>query len=90
MWEGKELLHDQHSCAGGAGLQPVSLGGWVAQMATELTGALKYFKAIVAISGYLWHCPIHTCNGQTLLLCFGSFKYVATISFALTYRSSSD
>jgi len=57
-------------------------------LATELTGALRYFQAFVAISGSLWHCPIYACNGQPLRLYFGSFKYVATISFALTYGSS--
>ena len=58
------------------------------QLKTRLIGALRYFQAIVAISGCLQHCPIYTCNGQTLRLHFGSFKYVATISFALTYGSS--
>ena len=38
---GKELLDDQDSCAGGAGLQPVSLGGWVAQLRKDLGVAEK-------------------------------------------------
>ena len=36
---GKELLDDQH--AGGAGSQPVSLGGWVAQIRKDLGVAEK-------------------------------------------------
>jgi len=38
---GKELLDDQHSFAGGAGLQPVALGGWVAQIRKDLGVAEK-------------------------------------------------
>jgi len=33
---GKELSDDQHSYAGGAESQPVSLGGWVAQIRKDL------------------------------------------------------
>jgi len=38
---GKELLDDQHSWAGGAGWQLVSLGGWVAQIRKDLGVAEK-------------------------------------------------
>jgi len=31
-------------------------------LATKLPCALRYFRAIVARSGYLWHCPMRTCN----------------------------
>jgi len=38
---GKELLDDQHSCAGGAGFQLVSFGGWGAQIRKEVHMAEK-------------------------------------------------
>ena len=38
---GKELLDDHHSCAGGAGSQLVSVGGWVAQIRKDLGVAEK-------------------------------------------------
>jgi len=38
---GKELPDDQHSCTGSAGLQLVSLGGWVAQIHKDLCVAEK-------------------------------------------------
>ena len=40
MWEGA-ALDDQHSRAGGAGPQPVSVGGWVAQIRNDLGVAEK-------------------------------------------------
>ena len=67
-------------------LSPFALGTLNSRsLATEIASALRYFQSIVAISGYLWRCPIYTCNGQTLLLHFGTFKYVASSSFDIWF-----
>jgi len=54
---GKELLDDQHSCAEGAGSQPVSLGGWVAQIRKDLGVAEKELTQLKWNSGVSFLSP---------------------------------
>jgi len=72
---GKELLDDQHSCAGGAGSQPVSLGGWVAQILKDLGVPEKVCTKLTWNSARVVITLSHLANSTNCLRCFFAFGW---------------